>query len=142
MMPRPHLQKLAERARMLPALPAAVVFPVDRDSLQLALSAAFAGYLAPTLYGPEGRVRDAANRAGLDISRLPLVDTPDDPRLASERAALAARLARYLHLERGFAWDMAFESRIAALTPADVHAALRRHLALERLAVAKAGDFK
>ena len=52
MMPRPHLSKLAERARTEPALPAAVVFPVDRDSLQLALSAAFAGYVAPTPFGP------------------------------------------------------------------------------------------
>jgi phosphotransacetylase len=91
MMPRPHLSRLAERARTLAPLPAAVVFPLDRDSLQLALSAAFAGYLAPTLFGPEERIRDAAVRAGLDISRLPRVDTPDDPRAASERAVLAAR---------------------------------------------------
>ena len=72
-MPRLHLAKLAERARTQPALPAAVAFPVDRDSLQLALSGAFAGYVAPTLFGPEQRIRDAAIRAGLDISRLPLV---------------------------------------------------------------------
>lgn len=91
MLPRPHLSRLAERARTLSALPAAVVFPLDRDSLQLALSAAFAGYLAPTLFGPEERIRDAAVRAGLDISRVPLVDTPDDPRAATERAVLAVR---------------------------------------------------
>ena len=63
MMSRPHLKKLVERARLLPALPAAIVFPVDRDALQLALSGAFAGYLAPTLVGPEQRIRDTANRA-------------------------------------------------------------------------------
>ena len=91
MMARPHLQKLVERARLLPALPVGVVFPVDRDSLQLALSGAFAGYLAPTLIGPEERIRDAANRAGLDISRLSLIDTPDEPRAASERAVALAR---------------------------------------------------
>lgn len=86
MIVRPHLQKLVERARLLPPLPAAFVFPLDRDCLQLALSGAFAGYLAPTLVGPERRIRDAANRSGLDISRLPIVDTPDQPRTASERA--------------------------------------------------------
>ena len=55
---------------------------------------------------------------------------------------LAERLARYAFLGRDFAWDIALERRIAALTPAEVHAALRRHLDLERLAVAKAGDFR
>src|SRR5579864_1107801 len=83
---RPHVQKLVERARLLPALAAAMVFPCDSDSLQLALSGSFAGYLAPTLVGPENRIRDVANRAGLDISRLPIVNTADDPK----DAALAA----------------------------------------------------
>jgi phosphate acetyltransferase len=100
-MARPHLQKLVERARLLPALPAAVVFPVDRDSLQLALSGAFAGYLAPTLVGPDERIRDAANRAGLDISRLTVVDTPDEPRAASERAVALAREGTVSALIRG-----------------------------------------
>ncbi len=101
MMARPHLQKLVERARLLPALPAAVVFPVDRDSLQLALSGAFAGYLAPTLVGPDERIRDAANRAGLDISRLTIVDTPDEPRAASECAVMLAREGKVSALIRG-----------------------------------------
>jgi phosphate acetyltransferase len=88
---RVHVQKLVERARLLPPLRAAIVFPCDTDSLQLALSGSFAGYLAPTLVGPEQRVRDAANRAGLDISRLPVIDTPDNARAAAQRAtALAA----------------------------------------------------
>src|SRR5688572_7676735 len=91
MMSRPHLQKLVERTRLLPALRAAIVFPVDRDSLQLALSGAFAGYLAPLLIGPDERIRDEANRAGLDISRLTIVDTADEPRAASEGAVALAR---------------------------------------------------
>ncbi|HVF63544.1 MAG TPA: bifunctional enoyl-CoA hydratase/phosphate acetyltransferase [Casimicrobiaceae bacterium] len=101
MIARPHLQKLVERARLLPPLPAAMVFPVDRDSLQLALSGAFAGYLAPTLVGPESRIRDAANRAGLDISRLSIVDTPDEPRAASQRAVLLAREGKVSGIVRG-----------------------------------------
>jgi phosphate acetyltransferase len=101
MIARPHLQRLVERARLLPPLPVAVVFPVDRDPLQLALSGAFAGYLAPTLVGPEPRIRDAANRAGLDISRLSIVDTPDEPRAASERAVALAREGIVQSLVRG-----------------------------------------
>ena len=115
-MTRPHLSKLAERARAEPALPAAVVFPVDRDSLQLALSGAFAGYVAPTLFGPEQRIRDAAIRAGLDISRLPLVDTPDEPRAASQRAVLAARDGAIGALIRG---SLSVEDLLAPVVAAD-----------------------
>jgi phosphate acetyltransferase len=87
----PHFQKLVARARQEPPLPAAVVYPLDRDALQLALSGDFGGYLAPTLVGPETRIRDVAARDGLNIGRLPIVDTPDDPRAAGQRAALMAR---------------------------------------------------
>ena len=91
MVQRPHVQKLVERARRSDPLRAAHVFPCDRDSVQLALSGAFAGYLVPTLVGPEARIRDVANHAGLDISRLTLVDTPDNPRAAAARAVELAR---------------------------------------------------
>jgi len=40
MQQRPQLQKLVERARRGAALRAAMVFPCDRDVLQLALSGA------------------------------------------------------------------------------------------------------
>ena len=116
MTPRPHLSRLAERARTLPPLPAAVVFPLDRDSLQLALSATFAGYLAPTLYGPEERIREAASRAGLDISRLPIVDTPDAPRAASARAVAAAREGAAGALIRG---SLPVEDLLAPVAAAD-----------------------
>ena len=112
---RPHLQKLVERARLLPALRAAFVFPVDRDSLQLALSGAFAGYLAPTLVGPEERIRDAANRAGLDISRLPIVNTPDEPRAATERTASLVRDGKTGAIIRG---SLAHEELLAPIADA------------------------
>lgn len=88
---RAQLQKLVERARLLPPLPAAFAFPCDAETLQLALAGEFAGYLAPTLIGPQARIRDAAMRAGIDISRLPIVDTPDDATEAASRAAAFAR---------------------------------------------------
>jgi phosphate acetyltransferase len=88
---RPQFQRLVEKIRMRPPLPVAFVYPCDRDSLQLALSGAFAGYLAPVLIGPEIRIRDAAMKAGLDLSRLSIIDTADDPRAAGLRAAEIAR---------------------------------------------------
>ena len=55
--------------------------------------------------------------------------------------ALAGRLSLYVYLGRTFAWDTAFEARIASLTPAEVNAALRRRFDPARLAKFFAGDF-
>jgi zinc protease len=64
-------------------------------------------------------------------------------RLARGRdRALATRLAYYLRIGRGFAWDAALERRIAALTPEEVRDALRRRLDPDRLSVVSAGDFR
>ncbi len=111
---RPHLQRLVERIRLLPPLPAAVVYPCDADTLELALAGAFAGYLAPTLVGPEARIRDTANRAGLDISRLPIVGTADDGAAAADRAAVLAREGRVEALVKGTLSDGALLTPVAA----------------------------
>src|ERR1700686_757690 len=91
MINRTHFQRLVDRVRNLPPLTAAVVYPCDSDSLQIALSGQFAGYTAPVLVGPESRIADAAALAGLDLSRIELIDTPDEPFAAAQRAALLAK---------------------------------------------------
>jgi phosphate acetyltransferase len=114
MAPRVHFQKLVEKIRMRPSLPAAIVYPCDPDSLQTALSGAFAGYLEPVLVGPEARIRDVALKAGLDISRLPIVDTPDDPRVAGQRAAEIARDRKAAALIKGSMSDADLLAPVAA----------------------------
>jgi phosphate acetyltransferase len=111
---RAHFQKLVEKVRVRPPLPAAIVYPCDRDSLQTALSGAFAGYLEPVLVGPEARIRDAALKAGLDISRLPIVDTPDEPRAAAQRAAEIARDGKAAALIKGSMSDAGLLAPVAA----------------------------
>lgn len=56
--------------------------------------------------------------------------------------SLLGRLGYYLFIDRTFAWDIDFESKIAALTPAQIREALRRHLDPARLSLRMAGDFK
>jgi phosphotransacetylase len=111
---RPHLQKLVERVRFLPPLAAAVVHPCDAESLQLALAGAFAGYLAPTLVGPEPRIRDTALKAGLDISRLAIVDSADDGSAAAETAVRLVRDGRVHALVKGALSDGALLAPVAA----------------------------
>lgn len=60
----------------------------------------------------------------------------------SQDRALASRLGHYLFVKRTFAWDGEFEARLAALTPREVNAALRRHIDPARLSVVVAGDLK
>jgi len=111
---RPHFQRLVERVRLLPPLAAAFVYPCDRDSIQLALSGAFAGYLAPVLVGPETRIRDLADRSGLDISRLPIVDTADAPKAATERAIMLVRDGKVTALVKGSMSDGDLLAPVAA----------------------------
>ena len=59
----------------------------------------------------------------------------------AQDATLAGAWAGLLRLDRTFAFSAAFEARLAALTPQDVNAAIRRHLDPARLVVVKAGDF-
>jgi zinc protease len=59
----------------------------------------------------------------------------------TQDAALAGRLASYLHLGRRLAWDADFEARIAALTPKQIQNALKKYLDPRQLSIVKAGDF-
>lgn len=110
---RGPFQTLLDRARLLPPLAAAVVHPCDAESLQLALAAEFAGCVAPRLVGPEARIRAAALRAGLDISRLPIDDTADDPSMSATRAVELAHEGRVSALVKGALSDGALLTPVA-----------------------------
>ena len=56
--------------------------------------------------------------------------------------ALASKLATDLYFGRTYAWDAAFERRVAALTAAEITAAFIKHIDPRRLNLAKAGDFR
>jgi zinc protease len=60
----------------------------------------------------------------------------------SDDATLAAAWIGLLDADRTFAFSRQFEDRLRALTPADVLAAVRRHLDPSRLTVVIAGDAK
>jgi zinc protease len=54
---------------------------------------------------------------------------------------LAGQLVRNSQLGRTFAWNKQLDDRIAALRVEDVNAAFRKHIALSKISVFKAGDF-
>ncbi len=113
-----------------------------------------ASFRVSSIYAPENRarveaaireelaqaLRDGFSDSEVERGRKALLEAR---RLArTQDRALAGRLSNYIFVGRTFAWDIALESRIGALTPAQVNAALRKHIDPAKLAVVAAGDFK
>ena len=108
---------------------ASIFAPQNRDRVERAIDeelerAVRTGFTAKEI--------DAGKKTVLEQRRL----------ARAQDRALAGRLGNYLHWKRSFAWDVEFEARIAALTPAQVNAAMKRHLDTAKLAKIFAGDFK
>ncbi len=59
----------------------------------------------------------------------------------AQDGSLAGALVRLMQLERTPLWDAEVERKLLALTPAEVNAALKRHVDPARFSVIKAGDF-
>jgi hypothetical protein len=88
---RPHFQRLVERVRNLPALPTAIVYPCDRDSLWSRFPASSPDIWRRCWSDPGADRSTRAAHAGLDLARIELIDTPDDPAEAARRAVALAR---------------------------------------------------
>jgi zinc protease len=85
-------------------------------------------------------VREGFSPAEIEAGKRSVLEAR---RLArSQDRTLASRLGHYLFVKRTFAWDTEFEKRLAALTPEQVNAALRRHIDPARLSIVVAGDLK
>ena len=82
-------RELVDKARTLEPIRAAVVHPVDRDSILGALQAAQAGLIIPVLVGPQDRIRSVAAASDLDIAGLQVVGTEHSHGAASAAVALA-----------------------------------------------------
>jgi zinc protease len=54
---------------------------------------------------------------------------------------LASRLNQYLFVGRTLAWDEDLEKKVAALTPEQINAAMRKYIDPSRLVIVKSGDF-
>ncbi len=113
-----------------------------------------ASFTASSIYAPQNRakveaaVREEIERVLRDGYTAEELADAKSGLLQSRRTArtqdrtLLGRLSLYLFVGRTFAWDTDFEKQIAALTPAQVRDAMRRHMDLSRMTFLAAGDFK
>ena len=97
---RGRLHEILSAADHPPAIPVAVVHPVDDVSLTGAVAAARQGLIIPLLVGPEAKIRSAADAAQLDISEFELIDVPHS-HAAAERAVALVREGRAEALMKG-----------------------------------------
>ena len=94
----------------------------------------------------EAVVKDEVGKALRDGFTGPEVDTGKEALLRARRASrgadagLAGRLGELAYLGRRFAWDAELDAKIAALTPAQVNAALKRFCQPEAEVVGIAGE--
>ena len=85
---RDKYERLIARTGEIRAIPCAVAHPCDETSLAGAVDAARQGIIEPILVGPGRRIRKVAGEHGLDITGLPLVDTPHSHAAAAKAVEL------------------------------------------------------
>jgi phosphate acetyltransferase len=100
--PRQHekYDRLIARCRGLAPVPTAVAHPCDEFSLSGAIDAAEARIILPLLVGPEAKIRAAAEKQKLDLSRYEIVDAPHS-HAAAEKAVELVRLGKAELLMKG-----------------------------------------
>ncbi len=83
-------ERLIAQAKSITAVPTAVVWPCEEHALAGPVDAARENIIAPILVGSATRIRAAAQKAALDISRFQIVDVATE----EEAAVAAVRLVR------------------------------------------------
>jgi zinc protease len=84
-------------------------------------------------------LRDGFTQEELDAARTGWLQGRTVTR--SQDGQLAGRLATDLYLERTFKRDTDLENKVQALTTAQVNAALRKYVSVDKISIFKAGDF-
>ncbi|WP_328406941.1 MULTISPECIES: bifunctional enoyl-CoA hydratase/phosphate acetyltransferase [unclassified Roseovarius] len=85
-----NYDELMARCDPLPALPTAVVHPVQATVFEAVNDAAAAGLIAPVLIGPAARIAAALTETGQSPDAYPVIDTEHSHAAADKAAELAA----------------------------------------------------
>jgi phosphate acetyltransferase len=92
--------RLIKRATSLAPLSIAVAHPCDESSLVGAVDAASLGLIAPLLVGPQSRIKEVADKFGVDLRGCEIVDVPHS-QAAAARAVELVREGRAQALMKG-----------------------------------------
>ena len=81
-------QLLVRRAQALPPATVAIAHPCDEVSLESVVEAAKLKLISPILVGPQNRIREVAERGGLDVSPFEIIDAAHSHESASKAVEL------------------------------------------------------
>jgi phosphate acetyltransferase len=93
-------ERLIDTAKTKPPLSTAVAHPCDESSLRGTIEAFQAGLIMPILVGPAGKIRSIAEKLGLDLGDIEVVDVPHS-QAAAERAVALVREGKAELLMKG-----------------------------------------
>lgn len=95
-----NFKQLLAHAKKLPILKTAIVHPVTTEAILGAVEATEHGLIQPVLIGPPNKIKNAAKKAKVDISRYELIATPHS-HAAAEQAVALARAGKVALLMKG-----------------------------------------
>ena len=81
-------EALLERCRSLEPVPTAVAHPCEETALAGALEAGANKLITPILVGPAAKIREVAQKSGLDLGNIRIVDAPHSHASAAAAVAL------------------------------------------------------
>ncbi len=105
--------QLLDSCEALPPVRTAVVHPVTAIAIQAAHEAALEKLIEPVLIGPEARIRQAAEEAGIDLGGYRVIDA-EHSHAAAARAAQMAAAGEVAALMKG---SLATDELLGAIVP-------------------------
>jgi phosphotransacetylase len=81
-------EQLLARCRTFEPVPAAVAHPCEETALAGAIDAGAKGLIVPILVGPAARIREVADKSGIDLGRTRIVDAPHSHASAAKAVEL------------------------------------------------------
>jgi zinc protease len=124
---------------------ARITIPTEGDSAQLSATVSLNPNVGPKvescfLEELQKACKDGFTEAEVAEAKKAILDA----RLAGRTtdAALLSLITSHEQLDRPLKWDSDVETKIAALTPAQINAAFRKHIDPAAVSIVKAGDFK
>ena len=95
----PRLQQLIASAKGHLSL--GIVYPLSLPALETVRELLTHQLCVPTLLGPAQRITQMAKEAGLDLTHIRLIDTPDDPVAAAKIAVQMVKQGEFAALMKG-----------------------------------------
>jgi phosphate acetyltransferase len=98
---RPHLEKIISSALASGPACVAVTYPCSASSIEAAVTAQRMGLIEPIMVGPRARIESVARENGIELGKIEIVATEDDPAAAARASVALCRDGRVSVIMKG-----------------------------------------